>query len=222
VSGGEITEIAGLTLRVALVATLVGIAPAIALAWILARRDFRGRSFVQACIALPMVLPPVAVGLGLLLLLGRRGPFAPLLATLGVEVVFTWGAAALAAAVVGFPLLVRACQQSFAEIDPRNEQLARSLGLGPVTTFFRVSLPLARRGVLYGSLLAFTRALGEFGATAVVAGIIPGRTETLALGIWSRVQRGDDAGALVLCAVSFALALVSLWAAEGWIGRRER
>jgi molybdate transport system permease protein len=222
VSAGEIYEITGLTLRVALVATLVGIPPAVGLAWLLARREFRGRSFVQACVALPMVLPPVAVGVGLLLLLGRRGPLTPLLSALGLEVVFTWGAAALAAAVVGFPLLVRACQQSFAEIDPRSEQLARTLGLGPVVTFFRVSLPLARRGVLYGSLLAFTRALGEFGATAVVAGIIPGRTETLALGIWSRVQRGDDAGALVLCAASFALALASLWAAESWIGRRPR
>jgi len=222
VSAGEIAEITGLTLRVALVATLVGIPPAVGLAWLLARREFRGRSFVQACVALPMVLPPVAVGVGLLLLLGRRGPLAPLLAALGVELVFSWGAAALAAAVVGFPLLVRACQQSFAEIDPRTERLARSLGLGPVATFFRVSLPLARRGVLYGSLLAFTRALGEFGATAVVAGIIPGRTETLALGIWSRVQRGDDAGALLLCAASFALALASLWAAEGWLARRPR
>jgi molybdate transport system permease protein len=222
VSAGEIAAITGLTLRVAVVATLVGIPPAVGLAWLLARRAFRGRSFVQACVALPMVLPPVAVGVGLLLLLGRRGPLAPLLSALGVEVVFTWGAAALAAAVVGFPLLVRACQQSFAEIDPRTEQLARSLGLGPMETFFRVSLPLARRGVLYGSLLAFTRALGEFGATAVVAGIIPGRTETLALGIWSRVQRGDDAGALALCAASFALALASLWVAEAWIGRRPR
>ena len=217
-SAGEVLQIAGLTLRVALVAALVAIPPAVGLAWLLARREFRGRSFVQACVALPMVLPPVAVGLALLLLLGRRGP----LAGLGIELVYTWGAAALAAAVVGFPLLVRACEQSFAEIDPRTERLARSLGLGPVATFFRVSLPLARRGVLYGSLLAFTRALGEFGATAVVAGIIPGRTETLSLGIWARIQRGDRDGALWLCAASFALALSSLWAAEAWLGRRSR
>jgi molybdate transport system permease protein len=221
-NAGEIAEITALTLRVAIVATAVAIPPAVALAWLLARREFRGRSFVQACVALPMVLPPVAVGVGLLLLLGRRGPLAPLLSALGIEVVFTWGAAALAAAVVGFPLLVRACQQSFAEIDPRHERLARSLGLGPTATFFRVSLPLARRGVLYGALLAFTRALGEFGATAVVAGIVPGRTETLALGIWARVQRGDDAGALALCAASFALALLSLWAAESRLARRAR
>ena len=220
-SSGEVLEIAGLTLRVALVATLVAIPPAIGLAWLLARREFRGRSFVQACVALPMVLPPVAVGVGLLWLLGRRGPLAPLLSSLGIEVVFTWGAAALAAALVGAPLLVRSCQQAFAEIDPRSERLARSLGLGPVASFFRVSLPLARRGVLYGSLLAFTRALGEFGATAVVAGIIPGRTETLALGIWSRIQMGDTAGAWVLCAASFALALAAMLVAELWL-RRER
>jgi molybdate transport system permease protein len=222
VSADELGAIAGLTLRVAAVATLASLPPAVGLAWLLARREFRGRSLVHALVALPMVLPPVAVGLALLLLLGRRGPLGPLLSALGIEVVFTWVAAALAAAVVGFPLLARACEQSFAEIDPRYERLARSLGLGPVATFFRVSLPLARRGVLYGALLAFTRALGEFGATAVVAGIIPGRTETLALGIWSRVQLGDDRGALLLCAASFALALAALFAAEGWLGRRPR
>jgi molybdate transport system permease protein len=221
-SASELAAIGGLTLRVAALATLLGLPPAVGLAWLLARRRFRGKALVEACVALPMVLPPVAVGLGLLLLLGRRGPLAPLLSALGIEVVFTWVAAALAAAVVGFPLLVRACEHSFAEIDPRYERLARSLGLGPLATFFRVSLPLARRGVAYGALLAFTRALGEFGATAVVAGIIPGRTETLALGIWSRVQRGDDAGALALCAASFALALAALWAAEGGLGRGSR
>jgi molybdate transport system permease protein len=167
-----------------------------------------------------MVLPPVAVGLFLLLLLGPRGPLGSVWRALGVELVFTWWAAALAAAVVGLPLLVRACEQAFAEVDVRFEQVARSLGAGRLATFLRVSLPLARRGVLYGVLLAFTRALGEFGATALVAGIIPGRTETLALGIWARVQLGDDRGALLLCGVSFALALVAMWIAEGWLRRR--
>jgi molybdate transport system permease protein len=166
-----------------------------------------------------MVLPPVAVGLFLLLLLGPRGPLGSVWQALGVELVFTWWAAALAAAVVGLPLLVRACEQAFAEVDVRFEQVARSLGAGRLATFLRVSLPLARRGVLYGVLLAFTRALGEFGATALVAGIIPGRTETLALGIWARVQLGDDRGALVLCGVSFALALAAMWIAEGWLRR---
>jgi molybdate transport system permease protein len=217
VSTSELIGIVGLTLRVAIVATLATLPFAIALGHLLARHRFRGRLLIQALVALPMVLPPVAVGLALLLLLGREGPLSAIWEALGVDVVFSWWAAALAAAVVGFPLLVRACEQGFAETDPRLEQVASSLGCSPLATFFRVSLPLARRGVLYGSLLAFTRALGEFGATALVAGIIPGRTETLALGIWSRVQLGDDAGALALCAVSFVLALASMLLAEGWL-----
>jgi molybdate transport system permease protein len=215
----ELLSITGLTLQVAIVATLATLPLAVALGHLLARHRFHGRLLVQALVALPMVLPPVAVGLALLLLLGREGPLRAVWQALDVDVVFSWWAAALAAAVVGFPLLVRACEQSFAEVDPRLEQVARSLGCGSVATFFRVSLPLARRGVLYGSLLAFTRALGEFGATALVAGIIPGRTETLALGIWSRVQLGDDAGALALCGVSFVLALASMLLAEGWLRR---
>jgi molybdate transport system permease protein len=169
-----------------------------------------------------MVLPPVAVGFGLLLLLGRNGPLGGLWSRLDLDVAFTWWAAVFAAFVVGFPLLVRSCEHAFGEVDPRFEQVARSLGLGPVRSFFRVSLPLARRGVLYGSLLAFSRALGEFGATALVAGIIPGRTETLALGIYSRVQIGDDVGALVLCAASFALALIAMLVGEGWLRRGRR
>ena len=209
-----------LTLRIALVATLIALVPAVAVGFALARGRFRGRSLVQALVALPMVVPPVAVGLILLYLLGPQGPLRDLLDVLGLEIVFTWRAAAIAAAVVGFPLLVRASEQSFAEIDPRLEELARSLGASRLRTFFRISLPLARRGVLYGALLCFTRGLGEFGATALVAGIIPGRTETLSLGIWSRVQLGDDTAALTLCAISFALALASMLAAEGWLGRR--
>jgi len=193
--------------------------PALALGYLLARRDFRGKALLQAWIALPMVLPPVAVGLGLLLLLGRRGPLGAFWQALGVDLVFSWGAAVLAAAVVGFPLLVRACEQAFAAVDPRFERMARSLGLGPVRSFVRVTLPLARRGVWYGTLLAFSRALGEFGATTVVAGILPGRTETLALGIYSRIQLGDDAGALALCAASFALALAAMIVAETWLHR---
>ncbi len=219
-SGEETLSISLLTLRIGAVATILILPLAIALGYGLARWRFRGKALLQAVVALPIVLPPVAVGLGLLLLLGRRGPLGPLWRVLELDIVFTWWAAVLAAAVVGFPLLVRACEQSFAEVDPRFERVARSLGLGALSCFFRVSLPLARRGVMYGTLLAFTRALGEFGATAVVAGIIPGRTETLALGVWSRVQLGDNAAALTLCAASFALALASMLVAEGWLGRR--
>jgi len=208
-----------LTLRVGGVAIALALGPALALGLWLARHEFRGKALVEAVIALPMLLPPVAVGLGLLLLFGRRSPLFPLLHALGIELPFTWWAAALAAALVGFPFLVRACEQAFAEVDPRFEHMARSLGYTRGSTFIRVTLPLARRGVLYGAVLAFTRGLGEFGATAVVAGIQPGRTETLALGIWSRIEQGDDSGALVLCAASFLLALAATTLAEGWLRR---
>ncbi|HEY5657524.1 MAG TPA: molybdate ABC transporter permease subunit [Myxococcota bacterium] len=215
----ELLAITALTLRVGAVATLVCLPPAVAVGYLLARRDFPGKSTLQALIALPMVLPPVAVGLGLLLLLAPRGPLGALWQTLDLNLVFTWGAAVLAAAVVGFPLLARACEQSFAGVDARFEHVARSLGLGRVRTFFRVTLPLARRGVCYGALLAFSRALGEFGATTVVAGILPGRTETLALGIYSRIQLGDDTGALALCGASLVLALGAMLVAERWLRR---
>lgn len=218
----DVLGITGLTLQVATVATVAMTPFAVGIGYGLARRDFPGKSAVQAVIALPMVLPPVAIGLALLLLLGRRGPLAGLWSALGVEIVFTWWAAALAAAVVGFPLLARACEQSFAEVDPRFERVAYTLGLGRLRTFFRVTLPLARRGLLYGALLAFTRGLGEFGATALVAGILPGRTETLALGIYSRVQLGDDRAALWLCAASFTLALIAMLVGEGWLRRGRR
>lgn len=211
-SADAVLSITLLTLRVALVATLVLLPPSLALGYLLARRRFAGRAALQAVLALPLVLPPVAVGLGLLLLVGA----------LGLPLAFTWWAAVLAAAVVSLPLLIRSCEQAFAEIDPRLEQVARSLGLGRLRTYLRVSLPLARRGIMYGALLAFTRALGEFGATAIVAGIVPGRTETLALGIYSRVQIGDLAGALALCAASFTLALLAMLVAEGWLRRDRR
>jgi len=216
-----VAELVGLSLRVAAVATALSLPPALATGYLLARHRFRGRAFVQALVALPMVMPPVAVGLLLLFLLGGNGPLGFLWRATGIEVVFTWWAAAIAAAVVGFPLLARACEQAFAEVDVRYEQVARSLGLSRLQAFRRVTLPLARRGVVYGALLAFTRGLGEFGATAVVAGILPGRTETLALGIWSRLQFGDDHAALWLCAASFGLALASLLVAESWLARRE-
>jgi molybdate transport system permease protein len=216
---GELVGMIALSLRVAAVATLLALPPAVALGYALARHRFRGRALVQALVALPMVLPPVAVGLGLLWLFGRRGPLGALLGALGIQIVFSWYAAVLAAALVGFPLFARACEQAFAGVDPRYERIARTLGAPPLRVFASVSIPLARRGILYGALLAFARGLGEFGATAIVAGILPGRTETLALGIWSRIQMGDDAGARALCAASFALALGAMLVAELWLRR---
>jgi molybdate transport system permease protein len=219
VTSGELFAIAGLTLGVGLLATLAVMPLAVATAWCLVRFEFPGKALLRALVALPMVLPPVAVGLALLWLLGRRGPLGALWEALGIDLVFSPWAVGLAAAVVGFPLATRACEQALAAIDRRTETVAHSLGLGPLAAFFRVTLPLARRGVLYGALLCFTRGIGEFGATAVVAGIVPGRTETLSLGIWSRVQLGEDAAALALCALSFAIGLAAMWAGEHWLRR---
>jgi len=217
-SSDAILPIVALTLRVALSSTLLCMPVAIPLAYGLARRRLPAPSLIRALVSLPMVMPPVAVGLGLLWCFGGASPLAPVWRALGLELVFTPAAAVVAAAVVGFPLLVRSAEQSFAEIDTEYEEIARTLGASQLATFIRVSLPLARRGLLYGSLLCFTRALGEFGATAVLAGIIPGRTETLALGTWSRLQTGDDTAAALLVGVSFALALASMMAAERWLG----
>lgn len=221
-SEAGVGELVALSLRVATLATAFSLPPALATGYLLARHRFRGRALVQALVSLPMVMPPVAVGLLLLFLLSNNGPLGFFWRATGIEVVFSWWAAAIAAAVVGFPLLARACEQAFAEVDARYEQVARSLGMSRLQAFRRVTLPLARRGVIYGALLAFARGLGEFGATAVVAGILPGRTETLALGIWSRLQFGDDRGALWLCAASFGLALLSLLIAESWLARKEK
>lgn len=215
-------QIALLTVRIALVATLAASAPGIALGHVLARRRFAGRALVEAAVALPLVLPPVAVGLLLLQLLGRRGWLGPLWSALGVQLVFTWWAAAIAAAVMSFPLLVRASQQAFAEVPERLEQVAHTLGASRWRAFFAVTLPLARRGVLAGLLLCFARALGEFGATTLVAGSIAGKTETISLALYARVQDGDDAGAAALGLLALAIGLVATLAANALAARGTR
>ena len=209
-----------LTLKVALVGTLLMAPVGILLGYLLARRSFRGKSLFQTLVALPMVLPPVAIGVFLLLLLGRRGPIGGLLHdTLGLDIVFTWWAAALASSVMSFPLLVRAAEAAFAEVPRRLETVAHSLGASKMRVFFQITLPMARRGILYGLLLSFGRALGEFGATIMVAGNIPGQTTTLAVGIFSLFEAGYDHAALVLMAFSLGLAFLSILAAEHWLRR---
>lgn len=211
------------TLGVAAAATAWILPPGIAVGWALARRGWRGRSAVEALVSLPLVLPPTAVGLGLLLLLGRTGPVGGLLhRALGIEVAFTWKAVVLASGVVAFPLLVRSVRSALEEVDPRLLGVARTLGRGPAATFFAVHLPLAWRGVLAGAVLAFARALGEFGATILVAGNIPGRTQTLALALFQRVQVGREREALVLAGVSAALAFAAMLLVEWLSRRRER
>ena len=214
-------EFIGFTARMALASTLAILPPGLALAWLLARRQWRGKALVETLVALPLVLPPVVTGLVLLQLFGRRGPLGHWLhAQFGVDIAFTWRAVVLALAAMSLPLLVRAARTAFEEVNPAFEQMARTLGAGEWRVFWTVTLPLARRGVLAGALLALARALGEFGATIMVAGNIPGQTTTLAVAIYSSVQQGEDTHAWTLAGISAALAFAAVWASERLVKRR--
>ena len=197
-----------LTIRVAALAALLILPPGLAVAWLLARYRWRGKSLVETIVALPLVMPPVATGLILLRLFGRNGPFGAL------DVVFTWRAVVLAMMVMSFPLLVRAARVAFEEVNPRLEGVARTLGASSARVFATITLPLAARGIIGGLLLAFARALGEFGATILVAGNIPGRTTTLSLAIYNSVQLGRDDEAFRLLLYSVIAAFAAVWLAE--------
>ena len=207
----ELFDVIGLTVTVALAATLVMLPPGIALAWWLARTQSRFRSVVETLVALPLVLPPVATGYLLLRLMGRRGPLGAWLDRIGVEVIFTWKAVLIAMVVMGLPLLVRTARTGFEQGTRRYEQIAETLGAGPWRVFVTISLPLAGRAVLAGALLGFSRALGEFGATIVVAGSIPGETRTLAVAMYGYLETGRDADATMLLVASLCIALVAVW-----------
>jgi molybdate transport system permease protein len=213
-------QILALTLRTAAMATVLIIPPGLAVAWLLARKHWRGKSLIETLVALPLVMPPVASGLILLELFGRRGPIGSLLHRIDVDVVFTWRAVVLAMMVMSFPLLVRAARVAFEEVDPRLEQIARTLGARDRRVFLTITLPLAARGILSGLLLAFARAIGEFGATILVAGNIPGRTTTLSLAIYNHVQLGRDADAFRLLGIAVLIAFLAVWTTEAFLRRR--
>jgi len=218
----EVWEVTWFTMGVAALSTLLILPFGLLLAWLLARRDWPGKSVVETLVALPLVMPPVATGLLLLKLLGRRGPLGGWFeAHPGWEIIFTWRGVVAATAVMSFPLFVRTARVAFEGVNPRLEQVARTLGAGPWRVFATVTLPLAARGLVAGALLAFARALGEFGATIMVAGFIPGKTATLALSIYHLVQLGRDDEALALLAVSVAIAFGAVWASE-WFLRRKK
>jgi molybdate transport system permease protein len=202
------------TLGCALGATALMLPPGVALAWILARRSFVGRSVLETLVSLPLVMPPVATGLILLVLLSRRGFLGSFLDAAGIEVVFTWKAVVLAMAIMGMPLLIRTARTGFEQVNRRYEDVAATLGASPGRIFFTISLPLAWPSVLSGAVLAFARALGEFGATMVVAGSIPGATRTLAVAIYSYTETGQDSRAVALLGVSAAIAFIALWCAN--------
>ena len=206
----DMLQIVGLTLQVAVVGTAINLPIALCVSWLIVKRRIRGRLVVDALVSLPLAVPPVVVGYALLLLLGKNGALGGLLDRLGIEIVFTWFAAALAAAAVSFPLMARSIMIAMGEVDERLEMAARSLGAGALRAALTITIPLAYRGILAGTLLGFVRAVSEFGATIIVAGNIPGKTQTLPLAIYSRVIAGDDELAIRLIAVSVGLAVATL------------
>jgi molybdate transport system permease protein len=209
------------TFLMALLSTVVVLPFGLAIALALARGRWRGKAFVETLVTLPLVLPPVVTGLVLLKLFGRRGPFGAWLHVhLGMDVAFTWKAVVIALAVMSLPLFVRAVRSAFEEVNPGLEQLARTLGAGEWKVFFTITLPLARRGVLGGTLLAFARALGEFGATIMVAGNIPGQTTTTSVAIYQYIQTGEDGHAWILAGVSAVLAFCAVLASQMLIQRK--
>ena len=211
-----------ISLKVAFWATAVILPPGILLGLLLARSEFRGKTFVETVASLPLVLPPTAVGYLLLLLLARSGPLGERTLGFDLDLLFTWKGAALASSVMALPLVARTARVAFEEVDRRLEGVARTLGLGPVRTFVEITLPLARRGLIAAAVLGFSRALGEFGATIIVAGNIPGKTQTLALAIFSEMQIGHDRNALALVAMTVVVAFAAIWTVEILLRRRVR
>src|ERR1019366_7782345 len=205
-----------LSLKVALTATIISLPFGIGLGYLLARRQFWGKSLVETFLSLPLVLPPVVTGYLLLVLLGRRGWIGFYLDEwFGIHLVFTWKAAALASAVMAFPLMLRSIRVAFAEVDQRLEMAARTLGAGRLETFARITLPLARRGILAGAVLAFARSIGEFGATVMIAGNLPGETQTIPLYIYTQANApGGIEQSVRLVVACVIIAVVALGISE--------
>jgi len=217
----ETWQITLFSISVGLASTLLILPFGIALAWLFARKEWPLKSIVETAVLLPLVMPPVSTGLILLKIFGRRSPLGQWLYERGIEIVFNWKGVLIAMSVMSFPLLVRSVRTSFAEVNPRLEQIAATLGASPLRIFFVITMPLAYKGIVAGALLAFSRALGEFGATILLAGNIPGKTQTLSLAIYNYVQLGKDADAYVLLGITVALAFLFVWCSE-WLLRAGR
>ncbi len=216
----------GLSLKVAVWATVLALVAGIAVGFALARWRFPGRDVVDSLLLLPLVLPPTVLGYYLLVVVGRRGPIGSWLeSAFGIRLIFTWQGAVIAAAIVAFPFVFKSARAAFEEVSPQLEQAARVLGATEPAVFFRVTLPLAWRGILAGTLLAFARSLGEFGATLMVAGSIPGKTQTLSIAVYEAVQAGQDTLANTLVTItsvaSVAVLLLAGRLAPAHIGKRD-
>ena len=221
-SAGE-WQIIGFTLWVSALSTLLLLPFGLGLAWVLARGDWPGKSLVETLVTLPLVMPPVATGLILLKVFGKYGVVGSFLHHyFNLEIIFTWRAVVLALSTMSLPLLVRSARTAFEEVNPRLEEIARTLGASGWRVFFTITLPLAARGIAGGMLLAFARALGEFGATIMVAGAILGKTETISLAIFQNVQLGQDSAAYRLMGVSVVLAFAAVWGSEFLFHRKRK
>lgn len=206
-----------LSLKVALIAVCIDFVFGLAIARSMARKEFVGKNIIESIIILPMVLPPTVLGYGMLILLGKRGVLGQMLMEqFGIQIIFTWWAAALASAVVSFPLMYQSAKAAFASVDIFLEQAARTLGTGEMRIFLTITLPLAWPGILAGLVLAFARALGEFGATLMVAGNIPGKTQTIPLAIYSAVETGDDELAKTLVLTITILSFAAVFFLNRW------
>ena len=200
-----------LTLKVALWATGINLVLGVAVGWLLARKRFVGREFLDAVLTLPLVLPPTVLGYYLLVLVGKHGWLGAWLQdSFGINLIFTWQGAVIAATLVSFPLVLRSARGAFEAVDAQLENAARVLGLGEWAVFARVTLPMAWPGILAGTLLVFARSLGEFGATLMVAGSIPGRTQTLSMAVYEAVQAGQDAQANFLVVITSVVCVAVL------------
>lgn len=207
----ETWEIARFTVLMALVATVLVLPPAIAVGWVLARRNFPGKTLLETVVSLPLVLPPVASGLLLLWFFGQRSPVGRALDSAGIEIIFTWKAVVIAMMVISFPLVARSVRAGIEQVDRRYEQIAATLGAGPFRILRTITLPLASRGIAAGAVLGFSRALGEFGATIMIAGAIPGQTRTIAVGIYTLVETGREEAAWILVLISAVLAFGAIY-----------
>lgn len=201
----------GLTLKVAAWATGINLILGTAIGWLLANRRFPGRELLDAILTLPFVLPPTVLGYYLLVVIGRNGWLGRWLNdTFGITLIFTWQGAVIAASLVAFPLVLKSARAAFEGVDPQLEKAARVLGLSEWAVFFRVTLPMAWPGILAGTLLVFARSLGEFGATLMVAGSIPGKTQTLSIAVYEAVQAGQDSIANMLVVITSVTCIVVL------------
>jgi molybdate transport system permease protein len=210
-----------ISLKVSLAATLVVLPPGIALGLLFARRSFPGKSIVETLTYLPLVLPPTAVGYLLLSLLARQGPLGVKHLGFDLDLLFTWKGAVVASSLMALPLVARTARIAFEGVNPRLESMGRTLGMSPPRVLWSITLPLARRGLIASGVLGFSRALGEFGATVIVAGNIPGKTQTLALAIFNDIQIGRDDEARRLVGITAVLAFVAIWISE-WLQSKRR